>query len=793
MRSPRWKKVGSDLWSNMTRTALVVLSIAVGVFSVGMIAGSQEMMRRDMQSANAAINQASATFGLAEPFSADLADTIRRVSGVGDADVLHSAVVQVQVGPNEWKNVQVRVLPDYRVQRIDVVTPLSGAWPPPRKALLAERSTLGFLQTREGATVTVRVADGSERRMPVAGTLHDLNWASDIFSFGLVYVSRNTAEWLGLRDYNRLRIVVAEKRADIAHIREVVGRVRDKLERGGLTVAYVTLPDPPGKHWADSVMQALMLIMTALGVVSTFMSGFLVVNTIGALLTQQTRQIGVMKAIGAGSGAIARMYLVLVTAFGLLSLLVAVPLGALGAHMFVGVFAGLLNFDARTSLPLNVLGLELAVGLLVPLLAALWPILAGTRITVREAIGSYGVGKGRFGAGHLDRLLARVRFLSRPLALALRNTFRRRGRLALTLSTLVLGGAMLIAVLSVRESLLGTLDDFFATYSYDIELYLERSYRVARLDAAAAQLPGVARVESWGEASGRRIRPDGSRADDMRIDAPPTDTALLRPTILEGRWLVPGDQNALVITTELLKDERDLKVGDTLLLDMGGREVEWHVVGVAQVLFTATRAFAPYDYTMRVTGQTGRANVMKIVTDAHDAETRAAVAGALRDHFKASGIRVQGTRTVNEIRQQVEFQFSIIVMMLLVMALLLAVVGGLGLAGMMSINVLERTREIGVLRAIGAADRAIHRIVVAEGVTIGVTSWAIAAALALPFSSILVGAVGEVLIRAPMRMIFSLSGMVLWLAIVTAVAAVASLAPAQRAARITVRDALAYE
>src|SRR5262249_35563915 len=156
-------------------------------------------------------------------------------------------------------------------------------------------------------------------------------------------------------------------------------------------------------------------------------SGFLVVNTIGALLMQQTRQIGVMKAIGATSRDIVGMYLMMVFVFGVLALLLAIPLGALGAQVFVKVFASLLNFDPLGGgVPPHVLGLEVAAGLLIPLLAALWPVFAGTRITVREALSGYSLGKGRYGRSRLDRLMGRIRFLSRPLLLSLRNTFRRK-------------------------------------------------------------------------------------------------------------------------------------------------------------------------------------------------------------------------------------------------------------------------------------------------------------------------------------------------------------------------------
>jgi putative ABC transport system permease protein len=131
--------------------------------------------------------------------------------------------------------------------------------------------------------------------------------------------------------------------------------------------------------------------------------------------------------------------------------------------------------------------------------------------------------------------------------------------------------------------------------------------------------------------------------------------------------------------------------------------------------------------------------------------------------------------------------------MLLVMAVLLAVVGGLGLMGTMSINVLERTREIGVMRAIGASSGAILRIVMVEGVLIGVVSWLLGVVIALPFSKLLDEAVGQAFLKASPSYVFSTSGALLWLGIVIVLAAVSSALPAWNASRITVRDVLAYE
>jgi putative ABC transport system permease protein len=121
------------------------------------------------------------------------------------------------------------------------------------------------------------------------------------------------------------------------------------------------------------------------------------------------------------------------------------------------------------------------------------------------------------------------------------------------------------------------------------------------------------------------------------------------------------------------------------------------------------------------------------------------------------------------------------------------VVGGIGLMGTMSLNVLERTREIGIMRAVGATGIAISQIVIVEGVLIGLISWAIGVLLAYPLSIGLCNMIGNSILRSPLSYVFSTTGALLWLAIALVLAALASLLPARSASRISVREVLAYE
>ena len=183
----------------------------------------------------------------------------------------------------------------------------------------------------------------------------------------------------------------------------------------------------PGEHTVNDILQPLLLILTGLGGLALVLSGFLVVNVISAILAQQTRQIGIMKAIGARRSQLMTLYFGMVLMYGLLALLVGLPLGAAGAWLFSTYMANFFNFDlSGFNYPVSVLVIQIAIGLLIPVGVAVVPILNGTRITVREAVSDYGLGAAQLGASLIDRLLQRIRGLSRPLMLSLRNTFRRK-------------------------------------------------------------------------------------------------------------------------------------------------------------------------------------------------------------------------------------------------------------------------------------------------------------------------------------------------------------------------------
>lgn len=799
MTTPRWRKVIRDLWINKTRTLLVIISIAVGVTAIGMVLGSQGIIDRDLPRAFQAIEPASATVFAISNFDEDTVSNIEAMDEIAVAEGRRVVVVRFQTEEGEWRNLQLFAIPDFEEMGINKLTPEEGVWPPPEGGILIERSafvdTLGFAGLEFGDELVIEPPNGRELALTIVGTTHDLNqFPPQLSQTPYGYISFETLEEMGeARAFNMLNFVVAEKQDDLDHIKSVSNLVQDRLEDAGISVIFV-LSFPPGEHPLQSFLDAMSTLLLALGGLAVLLSGFLIVNTLSAILAQQVRQIGIMKAIGARTVQLTVMYFAMVLVFGILAVIISIPLGTLGATQLATLLGNFLNFDVRTfAFDPFVALIQLGIGLTIPIAAAIYPIVKGTRTTVREAISEYGVGKGQFGSNRIDLFVVGLRRLvpmERPTQISLRNTFRRKGRLILTLTTLSLATCIFISIMTIRASLQQTLDDALAYFDFDVQVQFSRPYRVERIRGVALEVEGVNAAESWGFAGARRSRPDGSESDNIIVYAPPADSEMIAPTLLEGRWLRPEDTNAIVINNDVLRTE-DVAIGDTVTLKIDGRKREWVIVGLVRSSFPQPSLFINYDYFGRAVNQVGLGQVIIIRTE--DGYTQPEVATSLEQMYRENGYRVEAVQTVDDLRTAISLFFNIVIIFLLFMALLLGVVGGLGLMGTMSINVIERLREIGVMRAIGASDRSVLRIVLIEGAIIGLLSWLIGGIIALPLSRLITIQVGLLLLQAPPSYIFSIWGTVAWLLIVIILAIVASFLPARSASQITVREVLSYE
>ena len=791
---PRWKKILSDLWSNKARTLLVALSIAVGIFAVGSVSGVYFIMREDVPADYQKANPHSGIL-YTDLFDDDLLVTLRRTEGVKNVEGRSGTSGMVTVLTGEEVPIRFTNIAPLDTMQIDKLVLVEGKKDLADKEIYIEQTAKAPLGVEVGDILPVTLDDGRVRELRVAGFVHDVNGDSYTFSRqAAAYANGETVEWLGgTRLYNQVLFVVSERPNDELHVQEVAKALSEKVTRGGREV-YVTVVFRPGEHPAQSILDSVFALLGGMGVLALLLSTFLVINTISSLMGQQIRQIGVMKAVGGTFGQVSTMYLVLIGIFGIIALIIAVPISGAVSYISALGIGQLLNIHMGAfRIPTATLVLEILVGIAVPLFAGLVPVFNGARLTVREAISSYGLANSA--RGWFDRMLEQVRGLPRPLLLSLRNTFRRKARLFLTLSTLILGGAMFIAVFNVRDSLYKAIDVTLGYVLTDVNVAFQRSYRTERVNEVVNDIPGVVSFEGWGDVIAQMMSADGETSDQVEIIAPPSRSQLIKPVLTSGRWLVPEDENAVVVGNHFIKLRPDVEVGDEIIIQVDRKEYPFQVVGIYQMAGTVMMPvlYVNSEYMSTLQSEPGQMYSLRVVTDRHDAARQQEVADALKARFEQEGFAVAQIMTGDSILQQNMITINVLVALLLFMAILIAIVGGLGLMGTMGMNVLERTREIGVMRSIGAVNGAIMQLVIVEGMVIGVISWALGALLSIPIAKGLGFMLGVALLNVPLEYQFSLEGLVIWVFVVLVLSTLACILPARNAVRLTVRDVLAYE
>ncbi|NPV86324.1 MAG: ABC transporter permease [Anaerolineae bacterium] len=798
---PRWAKALADVVGNRVRLLLVVASIAVGLFAVGMIATMHYMLSEDMTASYEQVNPAN-IYLYTTPFETKFVDSVRRMPEVKDAQAERTFSVRLRSGKDEWTRINVKAVADMESMSINRVRVLEGKWPPGDKEIVFDRHKLESAHIAVGDMVEVRLADDTLREMKCVGVVQDQTigavGAGGYFLADLqAYVSDDTLQWLGQTPgWNVLLVTAAENAYDEAYLHVLAEKIVDRVERNDHLVMNRVVrrrDDHPNMVYVEAMSGTLF----ALGFLVVFLSAFLITNTLMALLNQQVEQIGVMKTVGAKRRQVISVYMVLILTFSLLGLMISLAFSGRAAYRLLEFLSKDLNIipQGYRREPGAIL-LQVLIALVVPQLAGAFPVLRAAMLSVQEAFNGAWLLKSSDEVKWLDFFITRLH-LPRPLLISLRNTFRRKGRLALTLITLAMGGAMFIATFNVRSSmqtLIHTLSRYFIA---DVNLTMERPYRLEDISRVLTTIPEVGQFEAWAGARAEILDENGEPGETVNLMAPPAESALIEPVMLKGRWLLPGDQNAIVLSELFLSNFPDIEVGDTIRLRVNGKDTTWVVVGFFQFAGKAARyvAYADYTYLSQLTHQVGKSYSYRIIAarPLKTIEEQKQLGQILETVLNRYGYQVNDISPGLWLLQSATTGLDMLVIFLLIMAALAALVGSIGLTGTLSMNVLERTREIAVMRAIGASDRIVMQLVIVEGVLIGMIGWFLGCLVAFPISQGLWVVISTALFGVSAEFTVDATGFVLWIFVVLILSLLASILPARNAARMTIREALAYE
>ena len=535
---------------------MVVLSIAVGVAALGLTMGSNAVMNQYIDASREARHAAHAELTLENPFDDEAVEAIENLPDV--AEVEGWTTINVKWKPSleaDWQDAVLVARRNYTAQPMNRFQLKMGNWPDEDTLAVEFNHAPHYGLPILGGMLYLKGASGQPVLLTLTGTLRDPAQAPPPFNIlnkPAFYVTADGLEAItGRRFYNHLSFTVPVYSEEA--VREAGKEVDRRLVELGIKSSVQVLSldvTDPSRAQAQEFINGLGLILVTMAGMSLGLSIFLVINTVNAIITNQVRQIGIMKIVGGVRRQIAVLYLSGVIVYGLLSLLIAVPLGMVGGYLLARGLLFSINIQVTKFdvVPETIL-LQTGVGLLIPLGAALWPVVYGTAIPAREAISAYGLGRGVYGTRRLDRSLSGLRALPRLASLSLRNTFRRPGRLALTEITLVGAGTIFMMVVTTGYSFNQTIDKVWDAWGYDVLVIFDNFERAEEITAAAEGFPGVEAVEMWVWMAATAHLPGKDDPGDQHpisMRGVPEDSQQFDRVLVAGRTLLPGDEQDIV-------------------------------------------------------------------------------------------------------------------------------------------------------------------------------------------------------------------------------------------------------
>ncbi len=570
--------------------------------------------------------------------------------------------------------------------------------------------------------------------------------------------------------------------------------VRERLAAtvgSGLQVETAAAHDRFTLDGLDSFIGIIRVVLVVFGGIAVLVGAFTIFNTLSITVAQRSRELGMLRMVGASRRQVLRSVLAEALVLGVLASVVGVVSGLGLAKLLDGVFAqlGLDLPDAGTVFETRTAVLGLVVGTLATLVAGLVPAIRATRVPPVAALRAASDASARTGiVARMVRGL--VGILGRPAELvggsagrlARRNATRNPGRTLVTSLALVIGVSLVTLVTVVATGLKETTKDSLADR-------IDASHVVVGADGWSPIDPSIERelAGAPGVTAISSLRSDGALAmgdeEAVNIVDPATITRVFDFGWAEGsaaalRGL--GTDGAVV--DEGWAAEHGLTVGKTFSITTPkGKELDLRVLGIEDSPVIDSLGLGPVTISRQAAegGFAAERNRMTLVR----ATDEQAVDRVLAAHPDAKALATPDY--IDEQAAAVDPLLAIfgVLLGLCVIVSLFGIVNALVLAGF------ERTRELGTLRALGMSRRQMRRMVRHEGVITALLGGAIGIAVGLGLAAAVTSAFADegLAFAVPVP---ALIGFVVLAALAGVLAAAL---PARRASRLNVLDALAYE
>lgn len=787
IRTAAARKSLTDLTRRRARAFFTVLTLAIAVASVGIFAVPSLLQQAmDRQIASTRLADLTVRTNPLVMSKAQL-QAVARVPNVVALQPKSVFSTRILIGDRRQKAVIIAV-PDYRRQSTDVIAVKSGAAPTLGTVLTdTQNSSKEKFAAGAGSPVRVIAANGQVQTLRVSGKGQNLGGGQIVAGEGFAVFYSTPRTLTGLRvapGYTMLALRLRDTSRAAAE--RTAAAVQNELRTVKGFTGFADYPeirthgDYPGKQLFGQVMT----IITILALLSALV---LLSNTMTTLIGEQTPEIAAMKAIGATRRQIRRIYQRTALLLGALGAVLGAGLGILLANAVVSFFGSrFYGITAGFHVDGTVLAASLFVGLIGPALAAMPAIRRASRLPLAEALSASGSAVG--GQGALDRGLRQIRFLPRSAQIGLRGAVRRKRRTLATAVQIALAVGTLLAMLSLGTAVANMTTGFFDSLHFDIwaQTYASKPFNAAA-QSTIASVPGVGKVQPL---LTNNARVAGTTAQFYGL---PHDPMYL-PDLEKGRWYTNAQARngaPVAVVGRSLADKAGVNVGGTIQVKTAAGPASLRVLGITtNVVNQGAFVALPLATLQSILHAPGTVNNYWIRTGPKDHAAIDRINARVEDALAASGNQATTTEQYIQKRDNVAANAGLTTTTT-VLGLLIVAISLVGLVNAITMGVIERTREIGMLRCVGARARDVRRIFTVEGVAVALLGWLIGIPLGWALGNGLVS-LTQSLMNIDLSFVFPAANIVITLIGTVVLAVLVLLTPVRRAIRLKTGDALRY-
>lgn len=788
-----FKKALRDIMQYKGRALMSLIGILIGAAAFGSVLSAYSILNREMNSNFMDTNPAFIVI-----YASNLDDKAIGLitQSHNDLDVDFRKTVQARIGRGDstYGTIYLRAVQDFKNQKVDTFTLENGRFPSIEPEMVIERDCLKILRnikTGVDENVHIKLPGGMEKDMVLSGKVHAPGLApASMENYSYAFLSLDSLRSLGYKGwFDEIRIVSHENRFDRDSMKILSQDIAKMLENNGYAITKIDVP-VPGKHPHADQLSSLLFLLQAFAVISLLAACLIIINLINFIMSRQIKQIAIMKAVGADTVNIAAPFVLYVLIISIAAIILSFPLSISVGNGYSNFAAGILNFNISSyAIPHWVLLLQIIVGILLPLTAAAYPIYKSSSISVKDGLfervgNTVSTQKKRL---CLNNLLPSI---NSRISISINNLLRKKSRTSLAILALLAGGVLYMTSQNIIASIDQTIAATAKNLKWDYDIVLWGNYQEKNLKEVLGAIDGLDGYEVW---NGNTILLTDGSMDSVNcpVRIMPENSKMISSSIARRLDDASG-KNVVIVNNGITKEEKWIKPGMTLQASINQRKAQVEVLETVKEVPPMPMVYMSLNTYERLFDGKSRQIIFAHAKTRNILEQRN-ITRDIESKFGSANVEIAENWNVYVLRKAFADHLVIIITFLAAISILAVVVGGLSIGTAIGINVSERKRELGILRAAGANRHQIILMILTEVLIMGIISWSIAVILSYPVSQWVGNYFGQIFLGSNLQTSFSLSGSIQWLVISSVVSFTAGILPAWRISSAPLKEMLAYE